>query len=121
LMQFFRGIPKELYDAAVIDGCNSFTILTWIILPLSKPALFSVLIFQFIWTWNDFFNALIYINSVSKYTIALGLNIVIDIASYIQWNQIMAMSVLAILPPVLIFFFAQKYFVEGIVTTGLKG
>lgn len=121
LVQFFRGLPKELDESATIDGCNSFTILTKILLPLCKPALFSVTIFQFIWTWNDFFNALIYINSVEKYTIALGLRMALDTTSAANWNQIMAMSTLAILPCVIIFFFAQKYFVEGISTTGIKG
>ncbi len=121
LVQFFRGLPRDLDESATIDGCNSFTILFRILLPLCKPALFSAAIFQFIWTWNDFFNSLIYINSVKKYTIALGLRMSLDSSTASNWNQIMAMSVLAILPCVLIFFFAQKYFVEGIATTGIKG
>jgi oligogalacturonide transport system permease protein len=122
LVQFLRGIPKELDESAVIDGCNPFTVLVRILLPLTKPALFSVAIFQFIWTWNDFFNSLIFINSVRKYTLSLALRIGVDTTGgIIDWNQILAMSVLAILPPVLIFFFAQRYFVEGIATTGIKG
>lgn len=121
LVQFFRGLPRELDESATIDGCNSFTILVRILLPLAKPALFSVGIFQFIWTWNDFFNSLIYINSVKKFTIALGLRMSLDTSSNAAWNQVLAMSMVAILPCVLIFFFAQKYFVEGIATTGLKG
>jgi len=121
LIQFFRGLPRELDESATIDGCNSFTILTRILMPLSKPALFSAAIFQFIWTWNDFFNALIYINSVKKFTVALGLRMSLDISSAAQWNQVMAMSMVAIIPCVIIFFAAQKYFVEGIATTGLKG
>jgi oligogalacturonide transport system permease protein len=121
LIQFFRGLPRELDESATIDGCNSFTVLTKILLPLSKPALFSAAIFQFIWTWNDFFNALIYINSVKKFTIALGLRMSLDVSSAAQWNEVMAMSIVAIIPCVAIFFAAQKYFVEGIATTGLKG
>lgn len=122
LVQFLRGIPKELDESAVIDGCNPFTVLVRILLPLSKPAIFSAAIFQFIWTWNDFFNSLIFINSVRKYTLPLALRIGVDTTGgIVDWNQVLAMSVLAILPPVLVFFFAQRYFVEGIATTGLKG
>lgn len=121
LVQFLRGIPRELDESAVIDGCNSFTILIKILIPLSKPALFSAAIFQFIWTWNDFFNTLIYVNSVRKFTIALGLRMAIDIQGAVNWNQIMAMSLIAIIPPISVFFFSQKHFVEGIATTGIKG
>ena len=121
LVQFLRGLPRELDESATIDGCNSFVILVRIHIPLLKPALFSAAIFQFIWTWNDFFNSLIYINSVKKYTISLALRMSLDTAAAANWNEILAMSTLAILPCVLIFFFAQKYFVEGIATTGLKG
>ncbi len=121
LVQFIRGVPKDLDEAAIIDGCNSFSILTKVIMPLAKPALFSVCIFQFIWTWNEFFNALIYINSVSKYTVALGLRMTLDNEGAVNWNQVMAMSVVSIVPCVVIFFLAQKHFVEGISTTGLKG
>lgn len=121
LVQFLRGIPRELDEAAVIDGCNSFGILARVLVPLSAPALVSVCIFQFIWTWNEFFSALIYINSVTKYTVALGLRMVLDNEGAVNWNQVMAMSVVTILPCVAVFFMAQKYFVEGIATTGLKG
>ncbi|NLW55256.1 MAG: carbohydrate ABC transporter permease [Firmicutes bacterium] len=121
LVQFIRGIPRELDESARIDGCNSFDILVRIIIPLSKPALFSAGIFQFIWRWNDFLNVLIYITSVRKYTLSLALRMSMDITDSVAWNQLMAMSVLTMVPPILIFFFAQKYFVEGIATTGLKG
>ena len=121
MVQFFRGIPRELDQAASIDGCNSFTTFVRILLPLSKPALFSVGIFQFIWTWNEFFNVFLYVSKVSKYTLALGLNMALDTQSVVNWNRIIAMSILSIIPPVLVFFFAQKYFVEGIATSGLKG
>ena len=121
MVQFIRGIPKELDESAYIDGCNSFTIFTRIMLPLLKPALFSAGIFQFIWRWNDFLNPLIYINSVKKYPLSLALRMSMDITDAISWNQLMAMSLLTMIPPILIFFFAQRYFVEGITTTGLKG
>jgi oligogalacturonide transport system permease protein len=120
-VQFLRGIPKELDESAKIDGCNSFKILVYILMPLCKPAMISAIVFQFIWTWNDFFNQLIYINSVNKYTVALGLRMSYDVTSNINWNQIMAMSIVAILPCIVVFFLAQRYFVEGIATTGLKG
>ncbi len=122
LVQFIRGIPLELDEAAKLDGCNSFQILFLVLIPLCKPAIFSAAIFRFMWTWNDFFGNLIYINSVSKYPISLGLRMAIDnTAGSVNWSSIMAMSVIAILPPVILFFSAQKYFVEGIATSGLKG
>ena len=122
MVQFFRGLPKELDESAVIDGCSSFHTLWKILLPLCKPALFSIGIFHFISSWNDFFNVLIYISSVSKYTLALGLRMSIDGQSGdINWNRIMAMSVVTIVPCVIIFFVSQKYFVQGIATSGLKG
>lgn len=121
LVQFFRGLPRELDEAALIDGCNSFTIFVRILLPLCKPALFSAGIFQFIWTWNDFFNSLVYINSVSKLTMPLALRISLDASATVNWNQVMAMALVTIIPCILIFFFAQKHFVEGIATTGMKG
>lgn len=121
LIQFLRGLPKELDESAKMDGGHSFTILIRILLPLSKAALFSAGIFQFIWTWNDFFGQLIYINSVKKFTISLALRMSLDVAASVEWNRILAMSLAAMIPSVLLYFFAQKYFVEGIATTGLKG
>ena len=88
---------------------------------MSKPALISVAIFQFVWRWNDFLNPLIFISSVRKYPLSLALRMSLDVTDTISWNQTMAMSVLSMLPPVLLFFLMQKYFVEGISTTGLKG
>ncbi len=121
LVQFIRGIPKELDEAAKIDGCSAPRTFRSILVPLMKPALFSAGLFQFMWTWNDFFNTLIYITKVEKYPISLGLRISLDSSSAVQWNQIMAMALISILPLILLFFFAQKYFVEGIATSGLKG
>lgn len=121
MIQFIRGLPRDLDEAATIDGCNSFTVLTRVLLPLCKPAIFSVGIFQFMWTWNDFFNSIIYISSVRKFTVSLGLRLSLDASSAVSWNQVIAMSVVSIVPCILLFFLAQKYFVEGISTTGLKG
>ena len=120
MCQFFRGLPLELDESAKIDGCNSFIILVRILLPLCQAAILSVMVFQFVWTWNNFLEVLIYVNSISKYPVALGLRLTMDIGSEFDWNQIMAMSIVAIAPPVLLFIVAQKYFVEGIATTGMK-
>lgn len=121
LVQFFRGIPMELDESAYIDGCGTFRTLVSILLPLMKPALFSAGLFQFLWTYNDYFNSLIYINSVSKYTVSLALKLSLDAESVVQWNKVMALACLSVLPVVALFFAAQKYFVEGVATSGLKG
>ena len=121
LVQFLRGIPRDLDEAASIDGCGSTGIFFKILLPLMKPALFSAGLFQFMWTWNDFFDSLIYINSVKHYTLSLGLRISLDAASAVPWDQVMAMSLISILPLIILFFFSQRYFIEGIATSGLKG
>ena len=121
IVQFLRGIPKELDQAAYIDGCGCLGLYSKILLPLIKPALFSAGLFQFMWTWNDFFNPLIYISTVKKFPLSLGLRASMDTASQIQWNKLMAMSLISIIPLILLFFFAQKYFVEGISSTGIKG
>ncbi|GHT66544.1 sugar ABC transporter permease [Spirochaetia bacterium] len=120
MIQFIRGIPRDLDDAAKIDGCNSFMILVRILTPLAKPAIFSVIIFQSLWTWNDFFNTLIYINSVRNYPVSLALRMCLDTASRIEWNAVLAMSLVCMIPCAILFFAAQKYFVEGVATTGLK-
>ena len=120
-IQFFRGLPLELDESAKLDGCNSFRILIQILLPLCKSAIFSAIVFQFVWIWNDFLNTLIYVSSVVKYPVSLGLRMSMDIATEFDWNQIMAMSLISILPPVIIFFAAQKYFVEGMTAGGVKG
>ena len=121
IVQFIRGIPKSIDESAYMDGCSTFRIFTDIILPLSKPAIFSMAIFQFIWTWNDYFNPMIYINSVKKYNVMQGLRMSMDSSSGISWGPIMALSLITILPCIVVFFLAQRYFVEGIATTGLKG
>lgn len=120
-VQFFRGIPKELDEAAKIDGCGSFRTLTSILLPLMKPVIVSGLVFQTAWMWEDFFNPLIFISSTSKFPISLALRMSVDAATAIDYSSLLAMATVAILPVAILFFFAQKSFVEGISTTGLKG
>ena len=121
LIQFLRGIPKDLDESAKIDGANSFVIFKSILLPLMKPALFPVGLMQFMWVWNDFYNPLIYINSVKNYPLALGVRMVLDTSGTVYWNQVLAMALVSILPLIILFFFAQRYFIEGIATTGMKG
>ncbi|OXM88221.1 ABC transporter permease [Paenibacillus rigui] len=120
LVQFIRGIPRELDEAAKIDGASVYGIYARIIFPLLKPSLVTVAIFTFIWSWDDFFGQVLYLSSVEKYTVGLALRMFID-QFEIQWGQLLAMSLLSIVPSVIVFFLAQKHFVEGITTTGLKG
>ena len=120
LRQFFMGIPRELTDAAVIDGANEWRIFTRVILPLAKPALAAVALFNFTGTWNDFLNPLIYINDSNKFTLTLGLySFLGDHAS--QWQLLYASAVLITIPPLILFFFAQKTFIQGIALSGIKG
>ncbi|WP_258171143.1 carbohydrate ABC transporter permease [Paenibacillus sp. R14(2021)] len=121
LIQFIRGIPLELDEAAIVDGSGRVRFFFLILLPLLKPALFTISIFAFMWSWDDFFSHLLYINSVSKYPVTLALNMFLDNTGKTNWGAMFSMSFLSILPLLLIFFFAQKHFVEGISTTGLKG
>ena len=121
LIQFLRGIPRDLDESAYIDGCSEIGVLTRILLPLLKPALFSAALFQFMWTYNDYTNVLIYINSVKKYTLSLALRLSLDSESVVQWNKVMAMSFLSMVPMGILFFAAQKYFVEGMMTGAIKG
>ena len=121
LIQFLRGVPRDLDESAYIDGCSEIGVLTKILLPLLKPALFSAALFQFMWTYNDYTNVLIYINSVKKYTLSLALRLSLDSESVVQWNKVMAMSFLSMVPLGILFFAAQKYFVEGMMTGAIKG
>ena len=121
-IQFLRGLPKELDESAYMDGCNPFMIYVKILFPLMKPAVFSVIIFQFLWRWSDYFNNLIYISSVKNYTLPLALKMSIDgTGAVTQWNQVLSMSFISMIPPTALYFFAQKYFVEGITAGGIKG
>ncbi len=120
LRQFFMGIPRELEDAALIDGANRVQILWRIIVPLSKPALAAIAIFNFQGVWNDFLPPLVFLHDHSKFTIALGLNFFRS--SYdVRWGYLMAASLVAMLPMVIVFFLAQKQFIEGISFSGIKG
>lgn len=121
LIQFLRGLPRELDESAYIDGCGTFRTFMQVLLPLMKPALFSAGLFQFLWTYNDYFNSLIFINSVKKFPISLALRMSLDAESVVQWGKVMAMAFVAVLPVILLFFAAQRYFVEGIATSGIKG
>ncbi|GGE49112.1 ABC transporter permease [Pullulanibacillus camelliae] len=121
MVQFVRGLPKELDEAATIDGCNTLQLFLRIILPLSKPALITVSIFAFYWTWDDFFSQLIYLNNPDKFTVSTGLNMFLDNSGNSQWGDLFAMSILSILPVIILFLFLQKHFVKGIATTGMKG
>jgi len=120
LRQFFLTIPKELNEAAIIDGAGYFTIYRKIIIPLSKPAIASVAIFQFMGAWNDFFGPLVYLNEMKKYPLSLALYAFRGVYST-EWQQLMAASIVVTLPCLIIFFLAQRYFIQGITLTGMKG
>ncbi|NDL67070.1 carbohydrate ABC transporter permease [Anaerotalea alkaliphila] len=121
MMNFIEGIPNELYEAARIDGCSFYGIYARIILPLITPALITGGIFSFIWRWDDFLSALLYVNDSSKYPVSLALKLFSDPGSSSDYGAMFAMATLSILPIMLIFIFLQKYLVEGISTSGLKG
>ena len=120
LRQFFRTIPEELADAARIDGCNEFTIYARIMMPLAKPALTTVAIFTFIGTWNDFMGPLLYLNSPERFTVSIGLSAFRSVLNT-RWDLLMAASTATTVPIIVVFFLAQRYFVQGVVMTGLKG
>jgi multiple sugar transport system permease protein len=121
LVQFFRTVPRELDDAAKIDGCGPFRIYWKIILPLSLPALATAAIFTFIFTWDDFFGPLVYLNDIHAYTVQLGLRSFVDSTGKSDWGALFAMSVLTLLPVFAFFVFFQRLLIQGISTTGLKG
>jgi multiple sugar transport system permease protein len=119
LCQFFKTLPEELAEAARVDGAREWTIFTRLVLPLAKPALATCALFQFLGTWNDFFGPLLYVNDPSRYTLAYGLQQFLS--SYGgKWSQLMAASTMFTVPIIILFFFAQKTFIQGISTTGGK-
>lgn len=121
LVQFIRGLPRDIDESAVIDGCSKFGIYTRIIMPLTVPALITTLLFSFLWTWDDFFNQLLYLTSPNRYTVPMGLRLFLDSSGMSSWGPMFAMSVLSLIPAFILFFSLQKYFVRGIATTGIKG
>ena len=121
LVQFLRGIPRDMEEAAVIDGCNPLQLLWFVIVPLLKPAIVSVIVFQFIWTMNDFMGPLIYLSSVEKYPVSLALKMTIGATEEVEWASAIAISVVALIPSVAVFFAAQKHFIEGATSSGIKG
>jgi multiple sugar transport system permease protein len=121
LRQFFTSIPRELEDAARIDGANTAQIIMQVIVPLSKPAIATVIIFTFWWTWNSFLEPFIFLSSPDLFPVSVGLNFFNDQYGTIFYDRLIAASVLSMVPMILLFFFAQRYFIEGIQLTGLKG
>jgi multiple sugar transport system permease protein len=121
MVQFIRGLPMDLDESARIDGAGPIKIYYRIIIPLAVPALITTAIFTFIWTWDDFFSQMLYLNTVTNFTVPLGLRLFIDSQGKSSWGAVFAMSVLSMVPITLIFFFFQRYIVDGIATTGIKG
>jgi multiple sugar transport system permease protein len=120
LRQFFATIPKEYDDSARIDGCGSFGIYRYIALPTIKPALGIIAIFSFMGSWNDFLGPLIYLSSTNRFTLALGLRF-FQGQWQVDWVHLMAASLSMVIPCIILFFVAQRYYIQGVVVTGLKG
>ncbi|GFJ90932.1 hypothetical protein Prum_045740 [Phytohabitans rumicis] len=121
MVQFMRGIPRELDEAAKIDGATPFGIFRYVILPLSRPALVTTAIFSFIWTWNEFFRQLVYLSQLQDYTLPVAMTLFIDSSGQSSIGPMFAMSVLSLLPVFLFFVAFQRMLVEGINTSGIKG
>ena len=121
MVQFFRGIPGELDEAAEIDGCGKIAILFRILVPVVKPAIVTASIFAFYWIWQDFFQPLIFMSDTTKFTIPLALNMYLDPNSYNNYGGLFAMSVLSLIPVVVFFIIFQRYLVDGIAMDGIKG
>ena len=120
-VQFIRGLPRELDDAARIDGCGPVQIYLRIVLPLMTPALITTAIFTFIWTWDNFFSQIVFISDVDKFTVPLALRAFLDSSGESSWGPMFAMATLSLIPVVTFFLVFQKRITEGISTTGLKG
>lgn len=121
IMQFVQGIPRELDEAAKIDGCSIYGIFIQIIMPLITPALITSMIFSFIWRWDDFLAPLLYLSKPSAYPVSIALKLFSDPSSSSDYGAMFAMSSLSVLPAILIFIFFQKYLMEGVSHSGLKG
>ena len=120
MVQFIRGIPRELDEAARIDGCGHFRIFFQVILPLMLPALATTTIFTFMWMWNDFFGSLIYLTTPDNFTVPLALKSFLDTQGSSDWGAMFAMSVVSLIPLFLVFLFGQRFLVKGFATTGIK-
>ena len=120
--QFFLGLPLELDDAARIDGCSTWRIYSSIVMPLAKPVIATLAIFNFIWAWSDLFGPLIYLNTMEKFTLPLGLaTLRLNAEKSSRWELVMCGAVVSIIPPLVVFFLGQQYFVQGIALSGIKG
>jgi multiple sugar transport system permease protein len=120
MVQFIRGLPRELDEAALIDGAGHPRIFLRVILPLMVPALATTTIFTFIWTWNDFFSQLIYLTDPDMYTVPVALRSFVDSTETTSWGSLFAMSVVSLLPIFLAFLLGQRFLIKGIATTGIK-
>lgn len=120
-MQFLRGIPIELDEAAMIDGCGKIRTFLTILLPLSKSAIITSIIFSFYWRWQDFLAPLVFISSPEKYTFSVAIKMFSDPTVQTDWGAMFAMAVVSLIPVCLVFIFFQKYLVEGVATSGIKG
>lgn len=122
LRQFIMSIPRELDDAAKIDGCNSFQVYRFVIFPLIRPAVITVAVLEFLAAWTSFLEPLIYLNSMDNYTVSLGLSLFRQgFGGTVQWGALMAATTITTLPPLILFFFAQKQLIGGISSTGIRG
>lgn len=121
MVQFFQGIPRELDEAAEIDGCGRIATLFKILVPVVQPAIVTSSIFAFYWIWQDFFQPLIFINSTKKFTVSLALNMYLDPDSYNNYGGLFAMSVVSLIPIIVFFIIFQRYLVDGIAMDGIKG
>ena len=121
MTNFIEGIPRELDEAAIVDGCSSYKVFWKIILPLCQPALVTTTIFTFMWSWNDFFTQIIYLRTANKYTVTLALRMFVDSTAKSAFGAMFAMSTVSVIPILLLFIFFQKQLIEGIATSGLKG
>lgn len=121
LVQFLRGIPRELDEAATIDGCNALQTLWKVICPMLKPAMVSAALFQFMWSSNDYMGPLLYVNTASRYPATVFVKLSMDADSGFEWNRVLAISLISIIPQLIVFFLAQKQFVDGISAGSVKG
>ena len=121
LIQFLRNIPKELEEAATIDGCGSIKTLWYVIVPMLKPSIVSCALFQFMWSSNDFMGPLLYVNTPARYPASIFVNMSMDADTGFEWNRVLAMSLISIIPSLIVFLLAQDQFIDGIAAGGVKG